>query len=78
MGRIPPPLVADEGGRRPNEQRLPASASEAESLLRIERGAEAPAVRDEAKRKRGELRSEAAAPRRNHDYSEPDRTSEAK
>ena len=41
------------------------------------RGAEAPPVADEARRKRGELRSETAVPRRTHDYSEPDRTSEA-
>ena len=41
------------------------------------RGAEAPPGADEARRKRGELRSETAVPRRAHDYSEPDRTSEA-
>ena len=32
---------------------------------------------DEARRKRGELRSEPAAPRQDHDYSEPDRASAA-
>jgi hypothetical protein len=33
--RIPPPPVADEGGRSSNEQRFPASVSAAGSLLRI-------------------------------------------
>ena len=32
---------------------------------------------DEAKRKRGEQRRDSAAPRRNNDYCEPDRASEA-